>query len=69
MLESAESEWCWNGQRVSGVGMGLRASDVGIGRERVVLEWAESEWCWNGQRASGVGMGRERVVLECVESE
>ena len=47
MLEWAESEWCWNGQR---------ASDVGVGRERVMLEWAESEWCWNGQRASGVGM-------------
>ena len=55
MLECVESEWCWNGHRVSGVGMG---------RERVVLECVESEWCWNGHRASGVGMGRERVVLE-----
>ena len=29
MLEWAESGWCWNGQR---------ASDVGMGIERVVLE-------------------------------
>ena len=29
VLEWAESEWCWNV---------LRASDVGIGRERVMLE-------------------------------
>ena len=34
MLEWAESEWCWNGQR---------AGDVGMGRERVVLECVESE--------------------------
>ena len=47
VLEWAESEWCWNV---------LRASDVGMGRERVMLEWAESGWCWNGQRAGGVGM-------------
>ena len=33
VLEWAESEWCWNGHRASGVGMG---------RERVMLEWAES---------------------------
>ena len=37
--------------------MGLRASGVGMGLERVVLEWAESEWCWNVLRASDVGMG------------
>ena len=31
VLEWAESEWCWNVLRASGVGMGI---------ERVVLEWA-----------------------------
>ena len=54
MLEWAESEWCcWSAIRL----------------HELMLEWAESEWCWNGQRAGDVGMGRERVVLECVESE
>ena len=33
VLECVESEWCWNGQRASGVGMGLRASGVRMGSE------------------------------------